>query len=597
MRDGLRVLTYINAAVFTGVAWAAWRVHRRTRTESSVWLFVTFVTLAAIVVASAILPPAEERTTPVLRLVGEILIIVLMAFPYALFRFAIGFGRPAAWVHGLALAGFAGIAVFTLAAPPLPAGDEPRPLWALLYLLLLLVYWTGLSGWIAARLWSGGRGQPGVAKRRMQLLAAGTVLLNVALLLSTAVSAAGQSSPGPLRLTTTALAWVSAGSFLLGFAPPSGLRHVWRQGDQRRLRGAEGTLMTATTQEEVAEAIVPHIAGLLGGQGAALVDRGGEPIVSQGFTREQLADLPDLSDETVEKDRVILPLRTGSLVVRAGAYAPFFGTDELELLRSLGTFVDLALSRIELYAREQRTKLELQRTNDELVALVYGISHDLRSPIVTVIGYLELLASDAADKLDDEARHYLDRISASARYMDALIRDLLELSRIGRTQTEVEPIDVTAIAEEIAAELRRSHPAARFAIEQLPTVEMNPVRARQLFTNLMENAVRHGGRDDITVSITGERSDGGTIVSIADNGTGIAEPYRERVFGIFERLDGESHGATTGTGIGLAMCRKIVEHVGGSIWIDPAASGTTFRISLPVSPARQSSQSMEVQWQ
>ena len=593
--DNLRFLTYINAAVFSGVAWAAWRLHRRLRTEPSRWLNITFVTLAVIVVASAFLPPAQERTTPVLLVVSDIILVVLMVFPYALLRFTAGFAPISRWLRLLALAALIGITVFTFAAPTLPSGRGSRPLWAELYLAYFALYWTGLSGWVAVRLWRGGRGQPGVAKRRMRLLSAGTVLLNVALLLAAAVSSAGGDTQEPaIRLTTTVLAWLSAGAFLLGFAPPSGLRHAWRQDDERKLRRAEANLMTAITEQQVAQVIVPHIAELLGGHGAALLDRNGNVLAVQGLSPQQIAGLPDLTQETIERGRLILPLELGALVVEASPFAPFFGVEELELLRALGAFVDLALSRIELYAKQQETQQELKRTNDELVALVYGISHDLRSPIVTVIGYLELLTTDAGEKFDEESRHYLERISASARYMDSLIRDLLELSRIGRTQTETEAVPLHAIVSDIAAELHRTHPAAHFTINDLPTIQMNPVRARQLFTNLMENAVRHGGRPDITVTVGAKVTGGDTVVSVSDDGMGIAESYRERVFGIFERLDGGGAAQGAGTGIGLAMCRKIVEQLGGTIWIHPAAAGTTFRITIPAVPAQRSAQSMEV---
>jgi signal transduction histidine kinase len=593
--DNLRFLTYINAAVFSGVAWAAWQLHRRLRTEPSKWLNITFTTLAAIVVAGVFLPPSDERDTTLLMVVSDVIIVVLMLFPYALLRFTAGFVPISRRLRMVALAALIGISVFTFAVPTLPEGEAARPLWAVLYLVYFAVYWTALSMWVALRLWRGGRGQPGVAKRRMRLLATGTVLLNVALLLAAAVSSSGGDTREPvIRITTTVLAWFSAGAFLLGFSPPSGLRHAWRQDDERRLRRAEASLMTATSEEQVAQVIVPHIAELLGGHGAALLDRGGDALAAIGFTAEQIAALPDPTQETIERGRLILPLQLGALVVEASPFAPFFGEEELELLRALGAFVDLALSRIHLYAQQHETQLELERTNEELVALVYGISHDLRSPIVTVIGYLELLASDASGQFDDESRHYLDRISVSARYMDSLIRDLLELSRIGRTQTETESVDLGSIVADIAAELRRTHPAATFVVPDLPTVQMNPVRARQLFTNLMENAVRHGGREDITVTVSADASGGDTVVSVSDDGAGIDEAYRERVFGIFERLDSEVASQGAGTGIGLAMCRKIVEQLGGSIWIHPAAAGTTFKISFPAVPAQRSARSMEV---
>lgn len=592
LADLQEILSYVSIAVYGTVAFAAWRLHRRVHTEQSRWLLATFLTLAVVVLAGAVIPERPPGTSAALDVAGKALIVVLLLFPYCLYRFAAGFRRPAPVVDAVITASVLALGLWTVLQPPLPEerGDFTPAMQA--YLATILVYWTVLSLWVASRLWRGGKDQPGVARRRMQLLSIGTLVLNVALLL------AGTSNDGSdaLQLVTTLLGWTSAVLFLLGFAPPSGLRHAWRQPEDRKLRRAEASLMTATTAEEVANTIVPHVSGLLGGHGAALLDTTGAPIASQGFSAEQLREAGAIATETIERDRLVLPLRSGSLLLQASVYAPFFGEEELELLRSLGTFIDLALGRIELFDQELQTRKELERTNDELTALVYGISHDLRSPIVTVIGYLELLNTDAADELGPDARHYLDRISVSARYMDSLIRDLLELSRIGRTQTETERVDLRELTEDIAAELRRKHPTARVVIGDLPTVEINGVRARQLFTNLFENAVRHGGRDDITVSVTSEKaSRGQAVIAVADDGVGIAEPYRERVFGIFERLDPEGAGATTGTGIGLTMCRKIVEQMDGSIWIDPAPTGTTFKIAIPVAAAQQSKKEVQRQ--
>jgi signal transduction histidine kinase len=108
---------------------------------------------------------------------------------------------------------------------------------------------------------------------------------------------------------------------------------------------------------------------------------------------------------------------------------------------------------------------------------------------------------------------------------------------------------------------------------------MNPLRARQLFTNLLENAVEHGGRNDIHIRVAAtEAADGSVELVVADNGLGIPEGYREKVFGVFERLEGRRG---NGTGIGLAICRKIVELVGGRIWIAASDTGTEIRISVP----------------
>lgn len=592
--DLLEILSYVSIVVYGGVAFAAWRMHARVRTEQSKWLLATFVTLAAVVALGRVLPEVRADSSAVEKFLGDVLIIILLLFPYLLFRFANGFRRPSRWVEFAVGGAIAVLALWTFLLPVLPQDRDGFTPGMSAYLAGILVYWTVLSVWVAWELWRGGRGQPGVARRRMQLLSVGTIVMNVALLLAGTVNNAGEA----LQVTTTLLGWTSAGLFLLGFAPPGGLRHAWRQDDERELRRAEARLMTATTAEEVADTIVPHVSGLLGGHGAALLDTDGAPLASQGFTADQLREMGRDTEASIDRDRLVLPLRSGTLLVQASVYAPFFGQEELELLRSLGTFVDLALARIELFEQELQTRKELERTNEELTALVYGISHDLRSPIVTVIGYLELLNTDAADDLDADARHYLERISVSARYMDSLIRDLLELSRIGRTQTETQAVDLAGLVEDIVAELRRTHAAARFVIGELPAVHSNPVRARQLFTNLLENAVRHGGRDDITVTVSSEMaSSGQAVLTVADDGVGIDEAYRERVFGIFERLDPEGAGATTGTGIGLTMCRKIVEQMDGSIWIDPAATGTTFKIALPATATQQSTKDVEVQRQ
>ncbi|MGH2722084.1 MAG: ATP-binding protein, partial [Actinomycetota bacterium] len=133
----------------------------------------------------------------------------------------------------------------------------------------------------------------------------------------------------------------------------------------------------------------------------------------------------------------------------------------------------------------------------------------------------------------------------------------------------------------VATEARQADGAsgARFEIGALPVLSMNPVRARQLFTNLLDNAVVHGGRPDVTVRVAAvEAPDGSVVVSVSDDGVGIPERYREKVFGVFERLEGRRG---RGTGIGLAVCRKIVESIGGRIWIAVSEQGTDIRIEMP----------------
>jgi two-component system, LuxR family, sensor kinase FixL len=222
---------------------------------------------------------------------------------------------------------------------------------------------------------------------------------------------------------------------------------------------------------------------------------------------------------------------------------------------------------------------ELERANAELETLVYSASHDLKSPMVSVLGYLEYLRLDYGEVLGPEGNHYLNRMVDSTLYMQQLVHDLIDLSRVGRSG--VEPIDVdlgklvSAIAEDAAA----ANPGAELRVGRLPVVTGDPVGLRQLFTNLLENAVRHSGRSDLVVVVDAhQRPDGGVELSVRDNGRGVPAEHRERVFGVFERLEGPSTGA--GTGMGLAICRKIVEVLGGGIGIQ-GDRGADVRIVLP----------------
>jgi PAS domain S-box-containing protein len=240
---------------------------------------------------------------------------------------------------------------------------------------------------------------------------------------------------------------------------------------------------------------------------------------------------------------------------------------------------------------------ELERTNAELETLVYSASHDLKSPMVSLLGYLEYLKLDYGDVLGQEGGRYVARISDCTLYMQRLIHDLIDLSRVGRAGGAGVEVDLAELARVIVDEAATARPGVGFRVGRLPTLVGDPVGFRQLFTNLVENAVRHGGRPDLTVTVEGRsRADAGVELSVRDDGVGIPPEHRERVFGVFERLEAPSTAA--GTGMGLAICRKIVELLGGSIAVHgvPGARGTEVRIVLPATvPARWPARELAVE--
>jgi signal transduction histidine kinase len=203
---------------------------------------------------------------------------------------------------------------------------------------------------------------------------------------------------------------------------------------------------------------------------------------------------------------------------------------------------------------------ELERANAELETLVYSASHDLKSPMVSLLGYLEYLRLDFGEVLGPEGNRYLNRMADSTVYMQQLIHDLIDLSRVGRTGVEPIEVDLGRLVRAIAEDAAAANPAAEIRVGRLPVVTGDSTGFRQLVTNLLENALRHGGRSDLVVVVDGrDRPDGAVELSL-------------------RRLEGPSTGE--GTGMGLAICRKIVEVLGGAIAI-VGDRGADVRILLP----------------
>lgn len=563
-------MEWVTVVAYVTLAAIALRVRSRHGGTASSWLALTFGVLAVAVVLGLVddagLSPFAQRVhSTVITSFG-------LAFPYLLFRFASTFRPPSRWASRFALWGWVILTVTRPLTPIEPVlGESLR---TVLYTAAAMIYWTWLSTWVVVRLWQRSGDQAAVARRRLRGMATAAAVLNLAIL------AIGFGGGGAIAtLATQLLALFSAALFLLGFAPPRIVRWLWRREDEQKLHAAEQRLGGAIDAREVAEIVVPAAARLFGGT-VALLD--GDGALLAGDDRLRGARRPHVkvpSGELVADGAVLqLGLRHGLLVVEASPYTPFFGEEEISLLRGIGTAVDLALGRVHLSERERIARYETEQTNAELEALLYGISHDLRTPLVALTGYVDILSEDPAT---EDQPYILERIRANTEYMDALIRDLLELSRIGRIDERTEDVDLGRLAKELAAEIERANPGAEVRVGDLPVARLPAIRARQLLTNLLQNAVRHAGRPDLTIQIRSVEEDGETVISVSDDGVGIPIEHRDRVFGIFERLQGRDE-RTGGTGVGLSMCRKIVEGAGGRIWVEEGPSrGAAIRFVLP----------------
>ena len=235
--------------------------------------------------------------------------------------------------------------------------------------------------------------------------------------------------------------------------------------------------------------------------------------------------------------------------------------------------------------------IELRRSNAELEQFAYVASHDLQEPLRKVASFCQLLEERYGDKLDERGIAYIRFAVDGAKRMQALIDDLLTFSRAARINTTETDVDLAATLDgaltNLAAAIEESGTQIVRPSHPLPSVVGDPTLLTLLWQNLISNAVKFR-RQELTPRVVidcqrgSDDRDGEWLLSVSDNGIGIAEEFTDKVFVIFQRLHGRD--AYAGTGIGLALCKKIVEHHGGTIWIDPSyTEGTRLRFTIPVS--------------
>jgi PAS domain S-box-containing protein len=259
-----------------------------------------------------------------------------------------------------------------------------------------------------------------------------------------------------------------------------------------------------------------------------------------------------------------------------------FTDDELSLMKDVADHVAIALQRQSAQAALRQSTLELERSNQELQQFAYVASHDLQEPLRAVAGYLGLIDERFRDKLDDKGRHYMAGALEGAERMHTLINDLLDLSRVGTRGGEFQSADLNAVLDIALKNLSVTVQQANAVVTRspLPTLAVDANQIVMLFQNLMGNAVKfHGGRPP-EIDVSARWQAGHWVFAVRDNGIGIEPQYYEQIFQIFRRL--HTRKQYPGTGIGLAVCKKIVERHGGRIWVQSQPGlGSTFLFTLP----------------
>lgn len=230
----------------------------------------------------------------------------------------------------------------------------------------------------------------------------------------------------------------------------------------------------------------------------------------------------------------------------------------------------------------KQQKQELERSNRDLQQFAYAASHDLQEPLRMITGYIKLLEKKYKDKLDDEGREFMEFVINGAKRMQELITGLLTYSKVGGGERKKIEVDCNEVFDDTVKVLETmiKESGARITKDNLPTVYADPMEMRQLFQNLISNAIKFR-RETPEIHVSAKKENNEWVFEIRDNGIGIDPKYASRIFDIFKRL--HSREKYPGTGIGLAICKKIVECHHGRIWVESTPQvGSTFYFSIPV---------------
>jgi diguanylate cyclase (GGDEF)-like protein len=360
MGDATQLLKYLNLAIFGALTVACLLQWRRHHDASSRWATAAFGSLTLLGTIGLVLQQPQS-TTLIIWLIKALLVILLL-FPYLLYRFAAAFVPPTRRIHLLASGASAVVVVWTLALPRLPLPGLPEPLWWSLFRWAVLIQWTILFAIVGTRLWRAGRLEASVARRRMRTLALAAAGMNGAILLSGVFKAPHTETT---MLVTQAMFVASSILFFIGMAPPAWLVALWRRPEEHAMRAAMNELVRAESPPQLASVLLPRVAGMIGARGAALMSSSGELLGRHG-----IVDPPDATASDSSRIQRV-ELRAGTLMLWTSPYAPFFGREELALIDGLSALADIVLDRCALdeRRREAEKALAYQAVHDSLTGL------------------------------------------------------------------------------------------------------------------------------------------------------------------------------------------------------------------------------------
>jgi signal transduction histidine kinase/CheY-like chemotaxis protein len=577
--------------VVTAVSWV------RRRDHSLGFLALAIVLLSMVTLLGRI--PAAY-TPPLLP---QISLIVFMGSGYALLRFRGSLIPLQRKWHAVALvaivvgtgAYFASQVLFD--AKVAPAGVMSGAA------IVLILAWSATIIEPIVRFWLVARDLPAVQAWRLRSLSFGFGGL-VAILLVALGSLAFKSSP-LLQLFIQLGVLLIVPLLYVSFSPPAWLRRQWRSSEEEGLRiFMQNTLLLGEDPVKMADESLEWAMRLVGGAAAIVFDGGGARVASRGLDAGQLINLgrrlPQLNVGLnrlalggVDRTLFVLPIAgtgpDGHLVVLAGPFTPTFGGDELSRVQQFVTAFSAAVDRVRLLQEVKAANAELVEANRHKTVFLANMSHELRTPLNSILGFSEMLIDAPNGQFPEATRQrFLEQIHSSGQHLLGLINDILDLSKVeaGQMELRLTKVSVATIAAQVVdtAEPLAAHKHIKMILETgtAGQIVADEGKLKQMILNLLSNAIKFTP-DGGTVTIAAAQVVDRMLISVADNGIGIAEKDIKRIFTEFQQVDSGANRAQQGTGLGLALTRSFAALHGGVVRVESElGKGSRFTIDLPV---------------
>jgi len=579
-------LSFLALGVFTVVDWL------RHRERSRGYLALAFATLGLTSGVGQLNTLTGYRLDPPL---GDLALVLFMASGYALLLFRDSFIPLSRRLQvGALVLTLAATAFALVVALPSDPHHRPSALQSVATIVLVVV-WSACVIEPIARFWIASRRRPAVQRARLRAIAGGYGAIVVILLVA---GFGGAAVTNPLvQWLFEAVAIVALPLLYVSFAAPKWLRRLWRQPEEDEYRDAVYDLVLfSPDRPTLARRAAEWGLRLVGAEGIAIVDANGEVLALRGLARDtalQLAAHVDPKGQpsllaapgSRREDAIVVPLPldlgVGAMVVVSGPYTPLFGTDEMSRLRGYAANITAALDR----ARVTERLAALEKTKTQFLNLA---SHELRSPLGVINGYLSMLEQGSLGQLQESGLRAVEVLKSKTAELNMLVAQMLDSARLedGRLALKRERVDLREVAADAMQVVRPlAGPDHVLTLETPPvavTVLGDADRIKTIVSNLLENAIKYsptGGRVQCIVSM----ADGVATLRVLDSGVGIAREDLPRLFNRFERIEQRETSHVGGTGLGLYLSRELARQHGGDIRVESRPhAGSTFTLTLPL---------------